>query len=108
MREPIEIIGIILLCACITFGLRALPFVVFRGNRTMPVWLERLGKALPPLIMAVLVVYCLKDSTTDPGHTGIAQAVGVLATAISYKWKHNTLLGIVAGTAVYLGMLSIV
>ena len=107
MREPIEILLIIGMCAVITFGLRAFPFFVFRGTRTMPVWLDRLGKALPPLIMAVLIVYCLKDSTTDLGHTGIAQAAGVLATAISYKWKHNTLLGIVAGTAVYLCMLSV-
>ena len=49
----------------------------------MPVWLEQLGKALPPLIMAVLIVYCLRDITTDPKHIGIAQMAGVLATAIA-------------------------
>lgn len=66
MRNPIEIFLIIIMCAIITFGLRALPFAVFRGKRKMPVWLEQLGKALPPLIMAVLIVYCLRDITTDP------------------------------------------
>ena len=95
MRNPIEIFLIIIMCAIITFGLRALPFAVFRGKRKMPVWLEQLGKALPPLIMAVLIVYCLRDITTDPKHIGIAQMAGVLATAISYKWKHNTLLSII-------------
>lgn len=71
-RNPIEIFLIIIMCAIITFGLRALPFAVFRGKRKMPVWLEQLGKALPPLIMAVLIVYCLRDITTDPKHIGIA------------------------------------
>jgi len=107
MRNPIEIFLIIIMCAIITFGLRALPFAVFRGKRKMPVWLEQLGKALP-LIMAVLIVYCLRDITTDPKHIGIAQMAGVLATAISYKWKHNTLLSIMSGTAVYICMISVI
>ena len=102
MRNPIEIFLIIIMCAVITFGLRALPFAVFRGERKMPVWLEQLGKALPTLIMAVLIVYCLKDITTDPRHIGIAQMAGVLATAISYKWKHNTLISILLGTVSYM------
>ena len=102
MRNPIEIFLIIIMCAIITFGLRALPFAVFRGKRKMPVWLEQLGKALPPLIMAVLIVYCLRDITTDPKHIGIAQMAGVLATAISYKWKHNTLISILLGTVSYM------
>ena len=83
MRNPIEIFLIIIMCAIITFGLRALPFAVFRGKRKMPVWLEQLGKALPPLIMAVLIVYCLRDITTDPKHIGIAQMAGVLAEYLS-------------------------
>ena len=33
MRNPIEIFLIIIMCAIITFGLRALPFAVFRGKR---------------------------------------------------------------------------
>ena len=108
MRNPIEIFLIIIMCAIITFGLRALPFAVFRGKRKMPVWLEQLGKALPPLIMAVLIVYCLRDITTDPKHIGIAQMAGVLATAISYKWKHNTLLSILLGTACNMLLLKLV
>ena len=40
MRNPIEIFLIIIMCAIITFGLRALPFAVFCGKRKMPVWLE--------------------------------------------------------------------
>ena len=98
MRNPIEIFLIIIMCAIITFGLRALPFAVFRGKRKMPVWLEQLGKALPPLIMAVLIVYCLKDAIRDVRGVGIAQFVAVIVVAVSYKWKHNTLVSIALGT----------
>lgn len=102
MSESLRVIAIILMCAAITFGLRALPFIFFRGNRTLPVWLDRLGRALPPLIMAVLIIYCLKDVPYEPVSAGIPQAAGVLATAVVYKWRNNTLLGIAAGTAVYM------
>ena len=47
--------------ALITFGLRALPFLAFSGSRKMPASLERLGQALPSAIMAVLIIYCMKD-----------------------------------------------
>ena len=50
-------------------------------------------------IMAVLVVYCLKDAFANPVKTGIPQGIGVLVVAASYKWKKNTLLSIFLGTA---------
>ena len=43
--------------ALITFSLRALPFLLFSGDRKMPDWLSRLGAVLPSAIMAVLIVY---------------------------------------------------
>ena len=88
----------IALSAAITFFLRALPFLAFRGEHGMPGWLERLGKLLPQAIMAVLIVYCLKDVRTDWVHTGIPELAGVITTAASYKWKHNTLVSILLGT----------
>lgn len=51
----------IVLSAAITFGLRALPFLIFSGERKMPDWLQKLGEMLPSAIMAVLIIYCLKD-----------------------------------------------
>ena len=54
----------ILVSAVITLGLRAFPFLVFRGDRQMPQMLKDLGNVLPAAILAVLVVYCLKDVTT--------------------------------------------
>jgi branched-subunit amino acid transport protein AzlD len=100
-----RILAAILLSAAITFSLRALPFVLFRGKRTMPPRLIRLGKILPSAIMAVLIVYCLKDVGSDWIHTGIPKLVSVAVVAASYKWKHNTLISILAGTVCYMMIL---
>lgn len=98
----------VLVSAVITFGLRALPFVIFHGKRKMPQSLIRLGQVLPAAIMAVLIIYCLKDGIMDVRTTGAAQFPAVLAVALSYKWKHNTMLSIVLGTAVYMLLLHMI
>lgn len=87
-----------------TFFLRVFPFLVFSGGRKMPDWLQRLGQALPAAIMAVLIVYCLKDVGTDMVSIGIPKLLAVLLVAVSYKWKHNTFLSICMGTGVYMSL----
>lgn len=97
-----HMVAVVLLSAGITFFLRALPFFFFAGERKMPKWLERLGELLPSAIMAILIVYCLKDAKGDFVGKGIPGILGVLVVAFSYKWKHNTFFSIIAGTAVYM------
>ena len=89
----------IITSAVITFLLRAFPFLVFRDEHKLPDILDRLGKLLPSAVMAVLIIYCLKDVKTDIIHTGIPEIAGVIATAVSYKLRHNTFLSIILGTA---------
>ena len=88
--------------AVITFLLRAMPFLLFHGERKMPEWLVKLGSVLPSAIMAVLIVYCLRGAKGDMAHTGIPGLIATLLTAASYWWKHQTLLSIFLGTAVYM------
>lgn len=91
--------------AAVTFFMRVLPFFAFSGKRRMPEWLTRLGQALPPAIMAVLIVYCTKDALSDIGAASIPTFAGVLCTAVIHKLWHNTLLTIAGGTAVYMLLL---
>ena len=56
---PIAVIGVV---AIVTWGLRAFPFLLF-GKRQLPRMLLYLGKALPPAIMTVLVIYCLRGTS---------------------------------------------
>ena len=55
----------IFVSAVITFGLRSLPFLVFQEGKELPDQIKRLGMVLPSSIMAVLIVYCLKDVGDD-------------------------------------------
>ena len=95
----------IVMSALITFGLRALPFVLFRGGRSMPEWMQRLGQILPSAIMAVLIVYCLKGAKSNPIRIGIPGIIAVAVVVASYKRKHNTFISIIVGTAAYMIML---
>ena len=89
-----RILIMIAVSALCTFFLRALPFLAFGGSQKMPDWLDRLGKTLPSAIMAVLIVYCLKDVGSDVVHIGLPKIAAVVIVALSYKWKHNTLVSI--------------
>ena len=99
---------IIAVAAGITFMLRALPFLAFRGMKTMPVRLRRLGDMLPSAIMAVLIIYCLKDVGDDFMEDGLWRLAAVGVVAVTYKWKHQTLLSIVSGTVFYMVLLAVV
>lgn len=101
------IVTAIILAAAITFALRALPFLIFHGERKMPEFLVKLGAVLPAAIMAVLIVYCLKDIAVDWKANALPKILAVVTVGVSYKWKHNTLISIVAGTAVYMLLIRI-
>jgi branched-subunit amino acid transport protein AzlD len=58
--------------------------------------------------MAVLIVYCLKDVGSDWLHIGLPKILAVAVVAGSYKYKHNTLISILAGTACYMVLLQVI
>lgn len=86
--------------ALVTAALRFLPFLVFRKKTPEPVLY--LGRVLPFAIMAMLVVYCLKDVSFIAAPYGIPAALSVILVVLLHKWKHNTLLSILGGTVVYM------
>ena len=74
----------------------------------MPEWMQRLGQILPSAIMAVLIVYCLKGVKSNPIGMGIPGIIAVTVVVASYKWKHNTFISIIVGTAIYMMLLRII
>lgn len=83
-----------------TILLRALPFLVFR--KKTPEYVAYLGKVLPPAIIGMLVVYCLKDIAPSVFPYGAPELIAVFCVAAAQVWKRNSLLSILAGTAVYM------
>lgn len=98
--DKLHSLALILIMAALTAALRFLPFVMF--SKGTPKTIVYLGNLLPNAIMAMLVVYCLKNVSLAAGSHGIPEALGVLLVAVLHKWKHNMLLSILGGTGAYM------
>lgn len=105
MEHGIAIIIVVALC---TFLTRALPFWLFGGKKELPLTVQYLGKVLPPAIMIILVIYCLKTINIFAGNRGIPEFLAIGLVAALHIWKKNTLLSIGAGTAFYMLLVQVV
>ena len=86
--------------ALVTMLLRFLPFIVFR--KKVPGYVVYLGEVLPPAIIGMLVIYCLKDVDLLSGSHGIPEMIAAACVVALQAWKRNSLLSILAGTALYM------
>lgn len=100
-------IMLIAVCAAVTFSTRALPFVLFGAKRQMPESVSKILGALPPAIIAVLVIYCIKGDVTAPGAGTIASLLGIACAAVLQLWKKNILLSISCSTVLYMVLIRI-
>lgn len=96
---------LIAVMGAVTQLLRFLPFALFSQKTPEPVLY--LGKVLPAAIMAMLVVYCLRNTKILAAPHGIPEALAVLAVVLLHKWRHNTLLSILCGTVFYMALLHV-
>lgn len=101
-------IGIIAVAAVVTLLIRAIPFVVFGGKREVPATVTYLGKVLPPAIMVILVIYCIKGIHLFAGNHGIPELLSIAVVAGLHIWKKNTLLSIATGTVLYMILVQVV
>ncbi|MGM9615718.1 MAG: branched-chain amino acid transporter permease [Oscillospiraceae bacterium] len=85
---------------------RFLPFWVFSKGVPKPV--VYLGKVLPPAIMAMLVVYCLRNMTFLEAPYGAAEVIAVAVVVLIHKWRHSTMLSLIGGTACYMLLVQVV
>ena len=92
--------------AFVTVLLRALPFLVFR--KKVPAYITYLGRVLPPAIIGMLVVYCLKDTSFTAPPYGVPELLAVAAVVcLQAKWR-NSLISILAGTVIYMALIRLI
>ncbi|WP_340820711.1 branched-chain amino acid transporter permease [Methanolobus sp. WCC4] len=96
-----NLLPVILIAATITAFTRALPFLFFR-ERKQPQFLKVIERDFPPMIMVLLVIYCLKDITWEIAPYGLPEILCILIVAILHIWKGNALLSIFTGTITYM------
>lgn len=93
---------IIMVVAITTFLTRALPFIIFKDPKKTPDLIIYLSKVLPYSIMAMLVIYCLKDMNFFNKNHALPELIAVIATILIHLYKNNTLLSIITGTIIYM------
>ena len=99
--DTIHSLIIVAMVALATQITRWTPFLLFSGDKKLPKVVEDLGRLLPPAMMGLLVVYCLKD-VPGSGHYGIPELIAILFIVALHKWKKSTLLSIGGGTVLYM------
>ncbi len=86
--------------AGVTMLLRFLPFLVFK--KKTPGYITYLGRVLPPAMIGLLVIYCLKDVRVTEAPFGVPELAASLLVILLQAWKSNSLLSILAGTVGYM------
>lgn len=97
---------LIAVMSIVTILIRFLPFLVFR--RQTPKYISYLGRVLPPAIIGMLVIYCLKDITPSVYPFGIPELIAVACVVGVQVWKRNSLISVLAGTAIYMVLIQLV
>lgn len=93
---------IMLLIAVLTFGARVFPFLAFSRGGETPRTIRYLGNVLPPAVMAMLIIYCLKNISLVRAPFGTPEIIGILAVIVLYKVSKNNLIAMVGGTLLYM------
>ncbi|MDR1748046.1 MAG: AzlD domain-containing protein [Spirochaetaceae bacterium] len=92
--------------ALIIFATRAFPFVLFSRHKP-PGILLFIEKYIPPMIMAVLVVYCLKSVSFTSAPYGVPELAALLFVTAVHLWRKNAMLSIFGGTILYMVLIRV-
>ena len=98
----------VLICAAVTALTRAVSFLLFPAGREAPRFITWLSRLLPRAVMAMLMIYCLKDVSFSAASGFLPPLLAVAATATVHLWKRQMMLSIVGGTAVYMLLIRLI
>jgi branched-subunit amino acid transport protein AzlD len=96
-----KILLLVIIIALITFLTRVLPFIFSKSKKLTEV-IPYLENNIPPMIMLLLVIYCLKDISWIKIPYGLSEIVSIIIVILLHVWKRNILLSIIGGTSCYI------
>ncbi len=91
-----------------TMTTRFLPFLIFPANKKTPPLVDFLGKVLPAAVMAMLVVYSLRNTSVTGSTHGLPELIASLVTIALQVFTRNMLLAIASGTISYMYLVQVV
>ncbi|MBQ6439246.1 MAG: AzlD domain-containing protein [Mogibacterium sp.] len=84
---------------------RIVPVLIFGRGEKVPEFILYLGRVVPYTAMGLLIVYCLRDMPLLEAPHGLPEIISLAVVTGTYLWKRNTILSVVAGTALYMLLL---
>lgn len=108
LLTPIQTLIMILAVAIGAMVTRFTPFLLFPEMKEPPKVIVYLGQVLPPAMMGLLVVYCLKSVSIWTSPHGIPELIAILVILMLHKWKSNVLISIGGGTIAYMFLVQMV
>ena len=100
--NTVQTLASIAVMAGVTFLTRALPFLLFDRGDHPPKLVLYLGRVLPPAIIAMLIVYCLKGVSFVTLGGWLPPLAAGLAAVLLHLWKGNDLISIFGATVFYM------
>lgn len=101
-------VGIILVIAAVTIFTRFAPFLIFGRSEKVPSGILYLGAAMPAAVIAMLIIYCIRNTEFLAAPFGIPEILACGVTALVHWCKRNTLLSIGIGTVLYMVMVQMI
>ena len=105
---PMRAAAAIAVMALVTFLTRALPFLLFGRGGNPPRIILYLGQYLPPAVIAMLIVYCLRNMSFSAPAGWAPAVIASVAVTVVHVWKRNNMLSIVGGTLLYMALVQCV
>lgn len=99
---------VIAVTAVVTAVLRFIPFLIFGRKRETPAYISYLGRLLPYAVMAMLVVYCLRNISFAAAPFGAPELISCAVVALLHVWKRSSILSILGGTVCYMLLVQLV
>lgn len=89
--------------ALVTVFTRAFPFLFF-ARREPPKALAFVRDYIPPAVMTILALSCLKDIRWASAPHGLPELISIALVALLHLWKGNAFISIFGGTAFYMAL----
>lgn len=105
MSTQLHAAALIAVAALCTLAVRALPFVLLGGKRSLSPRMQAVSRTLPAAVMALLVIYCLRNVQFDAAANWLPALAAAAVTAGLHIWRRSDLLSIAGGTACYMLLL---
>lgn len=97
-----ELLMTALIIAVATLIIRFLPFIIIRNSIAERRYIKFLGDMMPYSMIALLVIYCLKDVNLIKYPYGIPELISIAIIIVLHIFKRNVLISIGVGTVIYM------